>query len=231
MPVLDYRDAGYLPEAIINFVAFLGWNPGVEQELFTLDELVHSFSLDRLQKSGAIFNPEKLLWFNREYLLRLSPEKFLSYAEKFLSSETVLALKEKGIIEALVPVMRERIQTFGELREMDREGEFAFFVHTPEYASEKLLWKTETMESALERLGRVKTLLEGLSGAEWTSDAVKSTVWPYAEEVGRGNVLWPLRFALSGRDKSPDPFTIAGIIGKDETIKRIERAISKLAAG
>ncbi len=230
MPALEYRDAGYLPEAITNFVALLGWNPGTEKELFTRDELITSFSIDRLQKPGAIFNPEKLLWFNREYISQLSPDTFASYAKKFLLPETLAVLNEKGLFEALIPIMRERIQTFGELTAMDREGEFSYFIHAPAYDSKKITWKGETPAATGARLGHVHDILKNLPKEDnaWTSEAIKNALFPYATAEGRGQVLWPLRYALSGREKSPDPFTIAGIIGRDETLSRITHAISKL---
>ncbi len=229
-PVLEYRDLGYLPEAVLNYVALLGWHPSDDQEVLTKDELVERFTLEAVQKSGAIFDEVKLKWFNREHILKLSPEKFLEYTKKFLSPEIVAALEEKNLLAKLVPVMRERIQTFNELRELETAGEFSYYARTPAYDSKKLLGKGETdQEKTAARLKKVHELLTGISEAEWHDKKIKEVVWPYAEEEGRGAVLWPFRFALSGRDKSPDPFTIAGIMGKDETQKRIAEAIELLS--
>jgi len=230
LPLTEYRKRGYLPEGMLNYVAFLGWHPGGEQEIFTKKELIEHFSLDQVQKSGAIFDETKLKWVNREHMLRMTPGAFQREAEKFLSKETLAALKEKNLFDALVPVMRERIQTFGELAEMDREEEFAYFAHLPAYDPQKLAWKGESSEATRKRLKHTQTLLEAIPDDGWTSQAIKDALWPYAEAEGRGQVLWPLRYALSGRGKSPDPFTIAGIIGRDETITRTRRAISELDA-
>ena len=113
---------------------------------------------------------------------------------------------------------------------MDREEEFANFAHLPAYDPQKLAWKGESSEATRKRLKHTQTLLEAIPDDGWTSQAIKDALWPYAEAEGRGQVLWPLRYALSGRGKSPDPFTIAGIIGRDETITRTRRAISELDA-
>lgn len=222
-----YRERGFLPQAIINYLALLGWNPGTEQELFSLEELTEAFSLEKVQHSGAIFDETKLLWFNREYMLRLTPEAFWEHAEEFLSEETVTELDTLGLWKSVVPVMRERASTFGDIREADTAGEYAYFYKTPVYMPPALLWKEETAQATKARLERILSLLEGFEG-EWDKDTVKSVVWDYAEKEGRGQVLWPMRVSLSGREKSPDPFTISSIIGRDETIRRIAGAISLL---
>ncbi len=228
--ITEYRDAGYLAEGILNYEAFLGWHPGGTEEIFSLPELIERFSLEKVQKSPAIFDEIKLDWFNREHILRLSPEEFLARAENFLTDATRSGLHEGGKLEALVPIMRERIQTFGELREMDETGEFEYFYRNPSYDVEKLPFKKEPdREATRRRLDQVKALLEKLPEETWTSERIKEAVWEYAESEGRGQVLWPVRYALSGREKSPDPFTIAGIIGKHETERRIAHA-SKLLA-
>lgn len=228
--ITEYREMGYLPEAILNYDAFLGWHPGTDEEVFTKEGLIERFTLEQVQKSGAIFDEVKLRWYNREHLVRLSPETFLSYAEKFLSAETFRALKKAGLLEKLVPIMRERVATFGELKEFDEAGEFSFYTEAPSYDKEKLVWSKEPdVTKTLERLHRTQALLELISPEDWHDKKIKEILWPYAESEGRGGVLWPLRYALSGREKSPDPFTIAGIIGKDETEKRIASAIQELS--
>ncbi len=228
--ILEYEKEGFLPEAMVNFLALIGWNPGTEQEIFTVNELVQAFSLDQIQTHGGVLNEEKLKWFNREHIMRMSPEAFTAYAEQYLSPETRELLKKKGVFESLVPLMRERIQTFGELAEMDKAGEWAYFGAEPSYEAEKLVPKGADKEGTKTRLNEVYRLVDGVSEADWHDGAVKDSVWEYAEKEGRGNVLWPLRFALSGKEKSPDPFSIAGIIGKDETKRRIERAVHNLGS-
>lgn len=228
--ITGYRDMGYLPEAIFNYDAFLGWHPGGEEEIFNQKELIERFTLENVQKSGAIFDEVKLAWFNREHIARLSPESFIEYAKQFLSAETLKALTNANLLEKLVPIMRERIQNFAELREFDTQGEFFYYSNQPQYEPNKLLWKTETdpVKTVL-RLKKTKELLSSITEDDWHERIIKEVLWPYAEVEGRGAVLWPLRYSLSGKDKSPDPFVIASIIGKDETIKRITKAIKHLA--
>jgi glutamyl-tRNA synthetase len=227
--VEHYQAQGYVPGAILNYLALLGWNPGTDEEFFTIDELIKRFTLDQVQKSGAIFDEIKLKWFNREYMLRLDDNSFLEQARKFLSEETSTMLDEKSLWQGVLGVMRERVQTFGELSQMDEEGEFTYFHTPPTYDPEALVWKKNPDRNlAKHRLTEVFKLVSEIGKEQWTQEKVKETVFPYADREGRGEVLWPFRFALSGREKSPDPFVIAGIIGKDETEQRIKTAIGLL---
>ena len=227
--VNEFKRMGYVPEAFVNYLAFLGWHPGTDEELFTKEKLIERFSLDQVQKSGAIFDEAKLRWFNREYISRMAHAEFKKYAEEFLSKETTQMLTEKKLFDAVIPLMQERIQTFGELTDMDEKGEYAYFGKEPSYDPEKLIPKNATKEATKAHLEAILSILEGVSEGKWHDIHIKEILWPYAEEKGKGVVLWPFRFALSGREKSPDPFQVAGIIGKDETKKRIRRAIEFLA--
>lgn len=227
----DFRDKGYLPSALANFLGFLGWNPGDEREIFTLDEMVKVFTLEGVQASPAVFNQEKLDWINREHILRLSDAEFAAYAESFLSEGTVKALKDKNVFDKVLPLMRERIHTFGELRDTDAAGEWAYFAGIRSVDPARLVpAKGGTASETAEHLARAEELLSEISENEWGSETVKNKLMPYAEERGKGKVLWPVRFALSGKDKSPDPFTIAGIIGKDETKSAIASARTLLGS-
>ena len=226
----EYRDSGFLPEAVLNYVAMLGWNPATEEELFTKSDLVERFTLDQVQKSGAAFDENKLRWFNREYLMKLDDERFKTDIKPFFTPELLKTLEANGRFEKLLPELRERIEVFGDIRTMEENGEFSYYAESPTYTPEELLWKKEPdKEAAKSHLERVRSLLEPLSPDSWTAEGVKSAIWAYAEEVGRGNVLWPLRYALSGREKSPDPFTLADILGKDETLTRISFAVELLS--
>jgi glutamyl-tRNA synthetase len=220
--ILEYRDEGYLPEAVVNFLALMGWNPGDEREVFTLPELIESFSLDRIQKAGAIFNPEKLEWINKEHMKRLPQNVVLDHLQKALNVDQETA-------ERIAPVVMERISTWGELQKMAQEGEFTYMISEPEYPIEKLLWKDEPdKEKTQQRLVRATELLKTVPDNEFSAEATKSVLWEYATAEGRGSVLWPIRYALSGKDKSPDPFTLAHILGKETTLARIEKAIGLL---
>lgn len=226
--LLEYRHEGYLPEALDNFLALIGWNPGTEAELFTVDELIAAFSLDRIQRSGGAFNEEKLRWLNREHLVRLNVEQRRAYFANGLPSEvTAGANYSPELLERLEPVLTERVHNYTELREAISAGEYKWVFSAPEYDGAILRWKNDSDVSvALPRLERVKKLL---SGADFSSpESIKEAIWTYAEEVGRGELLWPLRVALTGREKSPDPFICSHILGKQTTLDRIEIACDKI---
>jgi glutamyl-tRNA synthetase len=215
--LLDFRDMGYLPEAVLNFLAFIGWNPGTEQELFTLDELIKEFTLEKVQKSGGVFNIEKLNWFNKEYIKKMPEELLLPEIKKYLDWNEAMIVRAKD-------ALMERINKFSDL---NNEDEFGFYKTLPEYTGEQLIWKKSDKEKTLTHLKKVTDML---SNADFSSiDAIKSALWDYVEANGKGDVLWPMRFALSGKDKSPDPFTLAYIFGKEETHHRLEKAVEKLA--
>lgn len=228
LALTEYRNAGYLPDALLNAVSLVGWNPGTEQELFTKDELIEAFELMKVQKSPAVFNTEKLDWINKEYIKRMNPVEQLMHVAQFLP-ETIKALpgysSEK--LALITPLIMERITHFDEIAAMASAGELTYYFAEPAYEKEKLFWKGETdREKLVERLSSALTLLRGLDETEFTSANIKDAIWDYAEKEGRGQVLWPLRMALSGRDKSPDPIMLSEIIGKAATITRIEHAIA-----
>ncbi len=230
LAVTDYRFQGYLPQALTNFVALLGWSPqantkdlvGTNEEVFDLSQLQEVFSLDGLQKSAAIFNTEKLNWLNHEHLRRLSLEDLQKEVKPFLP-ERFSALdqySQERLTKALLP-MTERIKNLSELKEAGERGEWDFFF-TSVSPSQELLKTPET-------LIETRKILAETQPAVWQSvEGIKGALWEYATENGRSQVLWPLRVALTGLEKSPDPFTVAFILGKEETLKRLDYAISFL---
>jgi glutamyl-tRNA synthetase len=223
LAMTEYAKQGYLPEAVFNCIAMVGWNPadpGSDQELFTVQELIERFDFARMQKGGAVFNIEKLNWFNREYIKRLSSEQFWHYALPFVPEQ----YQHEPVVKKLEHVLRDRIEKFSDIATIFATGEFEYFFTAPIVPSEMLVWKglkddTNALEKTQEYLRHVVTLLEGVS--DWTVEGIKAAVMPYAAEVGNGNVLWPVRVALSGKEKSPDPFELASILGKEETLKRL----------
>ncbi len=222
--VKDYREKGYLPEAMNNFLALLGWSAGEgDRELFSMEELINHFDLSRVHKSGAIFNEEKLRWFNREYLLTLSTHDFDIEALRRLKESLASRVSwSEERANALLPIIRERISLWGDIAELASAGEFDYYFKAPQLDKSRIPDKKSDAATALKNLIETHERLEKL--AEWGADSVKNALWGYAEEVGRGAVLWPLRYALSGKDKSPDPFTLAGVLGKEETLSRIQTA-------
>ncbi len=228
LAMTDYAKMGYLPEAVFNCIVMLGWNPadpGSEQEVFSIPELIKRFDFERMQKSGAVFNPEKLNWFNREYIKQLSDNEKKEWVLKFLPEQLKNLADE--MLDKLIPTIVERIDYFGQITELAQQGEYDYFISQPIIDLEKLTWKIDTLDQTKAHLQEITKLLQDYSDP-WTHDGVKSVIWDYAESVGRGSVLWPMRFALSGREKSPDPFTLAEIFGKIETLKRIDKVINML---
>ncbi len=176
----DFRAMGYLPEAFANYLALLGWNPGTDQEIFTMQELIEQFDLKKIQKGGAIFDQKKLDWVNKEHIKRLPPEE------------------QKALI--FVKIKDE-----------------AYATEDPVLDPEKIAWKKSTQEETIQHLEEVVKIIE--------SDG---NVMEYAERVGKGNVLWPVRYALSGLEASADPITILEFLGKEKSLKRLQNAIMVL---
>jgi len=228
--ILDYRTEGYLPEAMVNFLALTGWNPGTEQELFTHDELVAVFDATKIQRAGAVVNEDKLLWMNKHHLAKKDDAFKITYVQSALP-ETLTSLPTctDEVVAKLTPVVLERIHIKPEITDAARVGEYDFAFITPQYDTALLQWKKDpSVTEALPRLQHVISLLAGAQVDFNDPEALKSILMPYAEEVGKGEVLWPTRVALSGRAQSPDPFTIMTIIGEEETLKRLQNACGKI---
>lgn len=219
-----YRKEGYLVEAFINFIAFLGWNPGGEQEILSMDEIIEKFDILKVQKSGAIFNKEKLLWFNKEYIKRLPAERLAKEISEKLDKKYIYS---RELLNKVIPIITERINTFGELEKYVAIGEFDYFFMRFEPVREMLIWKKDT-DFAIPKnnLEKVLEIIKNISNTDFTEENLKSILMPQAEALGKGSVLWPLRVALSGREKSPDPFTLLSILGREESVKRIHRALN-----
>lgn len=223
--IVEYQNEGFLPEGIVNYLGLLGWNPGDDREDFSLEQLVAEFDLSRVNNSGAVFDMMKFKSVNQRWMRKLSDDAFLTKGN-FEVADTAKLMKA-------VPLLKDRAQTFGEARAMLGE-ELACLFGTPAIDPSVLAAKEPTgipgfTKTALEGLRTaVEALSEGLS-----SDAVKEALMPVAdanpkETGGRGALLWPLRYALSGAEKSPDPFTLVSILGIHESVSRITTAIELL---
>ena len=229
-----YRGKGYLSSAVVNYLALVGWNPGTEKEIFTMDELVAAFDLSQIQKGGAIFDETKLSWINKEHMKLLSvEERNTEIHARLLAHESISKspkINDKDYMTKIYPVIFEHISKWGDIDTMLGAGELAYYFNSPEYAATLLFWKgKEDKETTKKHLEWVLSKLT-LADPDMFSDPekIKSLIFDYATEVGRGEVLWPLRVSLSGKEKSPDPFTLGYILGKTETLSRISNAISKL---
>ena len=222
--VTEYRAQGFLPSAIINYLALLGWNGGTEKEIYSMEELVQDFSLDHLQKSGAVFDIEKLKWFNKEHRKLIPKESLTRDLKAQLEGNT-------GILEALerspkaVEDLLERFSTWAELKEAVATGEYDFYEKRPVVEQGMLAWKKDpNPERMKDRLHKILELIGSVDTTTFTYENVKGAVWAYAETEGKGGVLWPMRVALSGKERSPDPFILAEALGKEETITRLNEA-------
>jgi glutamyl-tRNA synthetase len=226
--IFDYKSEGYLPEAMINFLALTGWNPGTEQEMFDRNDLIKTFELDKIQKAGAVFNETKLLWLNHEWIKKMSKDvlhkNILEKIKIFNSNFSITP----AILEKITPIIIERIQKWGDLDEMLSSGELDYVFMAPKIDKEKLKWKDEVgFENTKSHLEKAIQCFGDISDTDWeNTDKLKNSIWEYATEKGRGPVLWPIRFSLTGKDKSPDPFIVASILGKKETLVRLQGAVN-----
>jgi glutamyl-tRNA synthetase len=211
-----YKEDGYFPESVVNFLAFLGWNPGTEQEIFSMEELIAAFDLSKVNKAGARFDPDKTKWFNHQYM---QEQNNYDLAEKFKAERTELADIDVNFIELVVDKIKERATFVNEFW-----GLSSFFFTTPTTFDEKGFKKAikEDTKPLLEELVTVIESVEDFD-VEPLQTAVKS--WITSKEIGFGKVMMPLRLALVGGLSGPDVFDIMFLIGKPETLKRINKLI------
>jgi glutamyl-tRNA synthetase len=221
--VEDYLAKGYLPEAIVNYVALLGWNPGTEQEIFSLKDLLKEFSFDKIHKASAVFDIKKLDWMNGEYIKKLPLKKFVELARPYLE-KNVGSIIDDSKIDKIMKLEQQRVSRLSETGE---KLEF-LFTDTLGYDGQILVWKKSDAASAIKNLGLVAEKLSGYS--DWSKDNLEKSLIEFIKSQGlsNGEVLWPLRVALTGQEKSPTPFEVAEILGKEKTLVRIKEAIEKI---
>ena len=214
-----YREKGFFPEAVINFLALLGWNDGTDKELFSLEELVAAFDLNRVHKAGAKFDPEKNKWFNHQYLIKQE--------DATLAKAYAPILAEKGfsvadtVLTKVVSLIKERAHFVSEFWEM---SDFFFVAPTAYDEKASKNWKEETPALMQELISVVEEI------TDFSSMNIETIVkdWMTKNEIGMGKVMQPFRLSLVGALKGPHLFDIVEVIGKDETIKRIQKAIATL---
>lgn len=218
----DLLDQGFLTEAIVNFVALLGWSPAEDREIFSLEELVEAFDYHRINKSPAVFDIVKLKWMNGEYMKAMDFDCFYSMAEPYIKEVITKDMDLKKIAE----LVKTRIEIFPDIKDL-----IDFFEEVPEYDIEMYRHKKmkTTPETSLEVLKELLPIFE--SQEDYSNDALYASLVKYVEEKGckNGYAMWPIRTAVSGKQMTPGGATeIMEIIGKDESVKRIKAAISKL---
>ncbi len=222
--VEDYLAKGYLPEALVNYVALLGWNPGTEQEIFSMSELLKEFSFDKIHKAGAVFDVKKLDWMNSEYIKKLPAQEFKELALPYLQKRLGNNLSDKVDVDKIMALEQQRIDRLDKIG----EGLEFLFVNELNYDKNLLAWKKSTLEKAGECLGLVLAELEKYQ--DWSKENLEKDLLELIKtnELSNGDVLWPLRVALTGQEKSPTPFEVAEILGKEKTLGRIKKAIAQI---
>lgn len=250
--VTRFRKEGYLPEAIINFLVLLGWNPGDEREIFSLQELVQEFSLERVQRGNAIFSLQRLDWINGFYLRQKSKKALAELAIPYLKEAGLLeqngngeqkefrlemqksdpyTIKETGegiSLESLMEIVslyQERLKKLSEIVELT---DF-FFAKELSYEKELLSWKGMEGQEIVESLGKTEKLLLKIEEKNWNKEELEKILMKEATAMGdRGKLLWPFRVALTGKKSSAGPFEVAFVLKKEKVLQRIEQAKKKL---
>jgi glutamyl-tRNA synthetase len=241
--LLEYQKEGYLPDAMINYLAFLGFNPGGEKEVYTREELTEVFDLSKVQRGGARWDDAKLDWINKEHTKGLTDSDFVEKAKTFIDKEIINAknLTEEELYNYIL-LFKDRITKFGELNDLMRDvvvdddsvtvlNDYLLPNKDPAIRETELILPKDlkdTPEVVVEYLSVVKNLIEKNDWEKILKKDNENELWVYAGEHGRGKVLLPIRVALSGQDKSIDLFDIMKAIGKIATLRRIDNAICRL---
>lgn len=238
--VEDYRDKGYLSEALINFCVLLGWHPSDDNEIFSMAELEKSFTAERIGTSAAIFDIAKLDYFNGYYIRRKTLDELVALCLPYFEKAGLVRAADDGryeicasgkrvdsaYLKGVLALEQDRIKTLSE--STDLAG--IFFVGEPEYDASLLIWKKMTGSEAAENLRALRELVAVIPEGEWGTSSIEATITDYIKVGDRnvGNHLWPFRVALTGRKASPGAFEVASVLGKEETLLRVDRALSLL---
>lgn len=228
--VEDFLTKGYLKEALINFVAFLGWNPKTDQEIFSLEELVAQFDLKKINKSAAIFDLTKLDWLNSLYIRNKPLRELVALALPFWEQQGINPQTyPKDYLTAILNLEKERLKKLSEIGERTK-----YFFAQPEYDKTLLIWKKADAQDAKTKLDKLYQLFAALPSEKFQKESLEQELKTFISEnkFDNGSVLWPLRSCLTGLQASPGPFEVASTLfiglGKEEILKRIKIGISKL---
>lgn len=226
--VEDFRDLGYLKEALINFVSLLGWHPKGDNEILSLEDLIKQFNYKNINTSPAIFDIEKLDYFNGYYIRNIDLDKLTLMAKPYLEDNINLSSKAhkktQEFLKSVLRIEKERLKKLSDIKELTK----FLFVDNLNYGQELLIWKKNTLENTQDNLRKIINLLIKIPEENWTNDSLEDAIisWLKAQELKIGDYLWPMRVALSGKKASPGPFEIAEVLGKEETLERIKKAIN-----
>ncbi len=230
----DYHEQGYLPEALVNFMVLLGWNPGTEKEVFTLAQLVKEFSIEKVQKAGAVFNIQRLDFLNGLYIREKSIDKLTELCVPYLKEAGLLVQGQvsQNKLQEIVEVSKTRMKKLSNIVDL---SDF-FFQNKLNYDKELLAWQKMGDSEIKDSLMFSEKILSDIK--KWDLKNMETELFSASEkfnlekgypEKNKGYLLWPLRIALSGKQFSPSPFEIADILGREKTMKRIEEAIKMLS--
>ena len=215
-----YREGGYFPEAFINMLALLGWNSGTEQELFTMDELIEAFSIDRVGKSGSKFDPEKAKWFNHQYLIAKSDDELAGLYLRILENKGIKT--DYNFVKTICGLIKERASFVEDFWDQSN-----FFFQAPDSYDSKIVkkkWKENTPQLLIEILNRFENI--DTFAAENIENSIKEYL--FEKNLGMGQVMNVIRLSLVGSNKGPDLFTIIELLGKKEVVKRVNSAINRI---
>ncbi len=225
--VEDYLASGYLVEAIINFSALLGWHPKSDQEFWTLKELEKEFCLEGLGVSPAIFDSEKLDFFNSYYIRQKSVAELTELCRPYLVSDKLIGQDEnisESQLQKFIALCQDRLKKLSDISNLA-----AYLFKLPEYEKDSLRWKKITLVESLEKLRELSVKLDEISDGDWQKAKLEQIILAWIKEQGgsNGDYLWPLRYALTGEQFSPGPFEVADALGKKESLIRINKALAK----
>ncbi len=247
--VEDYLKKGYLKEALLNFILLLGWNPKTEEEIFSLQEMIERFDLSGVNKYGAVFNVEKLDWMNGVYIRRMSLDELTKLCVPYLIEAGLIEKVEKKLEPDDPLASRFRVQDTGEevdfnylkevialeqerMRKLTEVGELVKFIFVDELEYEKslLVWKKMSFDEVRNNLELAYSVLEGVDERDFTKDNLEKILRDLIEreKIKAGELLWPLRVALTGLRGSPGPFEVAAVLGREKVLKRIRSAVGLL---
>lgn len=218
------EEEGYLPEALINGLALLGWNPKTEQVVFSFDELKQQFKLENVQKAGAVFSLERLNWLNKQHIKQLSADELAKRVQPFIERASVNIAPD--LLIKIIQVEKERITLLKEIPQLAQD-----LISRPMLEPEQIIWKKDSKEKGKDALQFLIEKLNDLPDEKWSDLGLLQTLLMEIvdkSEKGRATMLWPMRYALSGKEKSAGPHELAWLLGKTETIKRMREAVVQL---
>lgn len=222
----DFLRKGYLKEALLNFILLLGWNPGDEKEIFSIDEMIKEFSIEKIHKSPAVFNIEKLNWINGYYIRRTPIKKLVEMCIPYLQEANLIGEEyDRKYLEKIVALEQERLKKLSDLPALTD-----YFFKEIEYDKTLLIWKKQTLPEVQNVLENLLEKIKTISDGEFHKDYLEKKILKYIKtnNLKNGDVLWPMRVALTGKKASPGPFEVAEVLGKNKVVEKIRKAIQLL---